>query len=62
MRVDIKTDTDGFSEWLSATKGPIDVDTETTGLDIFSPNYQVRLIKFGDRDTAYVLDPRKHRK
>ena len=62
MRVDIKTDTDGFSEWLSTTKGPIAVDTETTGLDIFSPNYQVRLIQFGDRDTAYVLDPRKHRK
>ena len=62
MRVDIRTNTEGFAEWLRATDGPIAVDTETTGLDIYSSNYKVRLIQFGDRDIAYVLDPRKHRK
>lgn len=36
-------------------RGPITVDTETTGLDIFSTGYRLRTIQFGDRDTAYVI-------
>ena len=61
MRVDIRTTSEGFLEWLSQASDPIAVDTETTGLDIFSPGFRVRLVQFGDRDVAYVLDTKKDR-
>lgn len=35
--------------------GPIALDTETTGLDIYSPSYRLRTVQFGDRDTAWVI-------
>jgi len=55
MKATIRTTTEGFEQWLATTQGPIAVDTETTGLDIFSPGFAVRTVQFGDRDTAYVL-------
>lgn len=34
---------------------PIAVDTETTGLDIFSPGFSVRLVQFGSISCAWVV-------
>ena len=52
-----ETDTDAatFLAWLAATPGIIALDTETTGLDIFSPGYACRLVQFGSATEAYVL-------
>ena len=61
MRADIRTTPEGFEEWLGQTSNPVAVDTETTGLDIYSPGFDVRLVQFGDRDVAYVLDAKQHR-
>lgn len=33
-------------------------DTETTGLDIYGPDYRVRLVQVGTREEAWLLDPR----
>ena len=46
-----------FDEWFEEAnrRGPIALDTETTGLDIYAPHYRLRTIQFGDRDVAWVL-------
>ncbi|MGW6754554.1 DNA polymerase [Streptomyces sp. NPDC055006] len=46
-----------FSDWFieAAKRGPIGLDTETTGLDIYSPGYRLRTVQFGDRNTGWVL-------
>ncbi|MFD4141583.1 DNA polymerase [Streptomyces sp. NPDC058572] len=46
-----------FWEWLyrARERGPIALDTETTGLDIFSPSYRLRTVQFGDAHDAWVL-------
>lgn len=36
-------------------RGPIGLDTETTGLDIYSPGYRLRTVQFGDRNTGWVI-------
>ena len=36
-------------------KAPIGLDTETTGLDIYSPGYRLRTVQFGDRSTGWVI-------
>lgn len=49
-------------EWLEAREGrPLGVDTETTGLDIFSEDFQVRTIQFADglESWVFVFDPRQ---
>ncbi|WP_405560645.1 DNA polymerase [Streptomyces sp. NBC_01180] len=50
-------DLDEFRSWtLSANaRGPVAVDTETTGLDIYSANYRLRTVQFGDSHTAWVI-------
>ncbi|KAK1548362.1 hypothetical protein Q3G72_018654 [Acer saccharum] len=46
-----------FTRWaLSRGSRPIALDTETTGLNIFSRGFKCRLVQFGDERTAYVLD------
>ncbi|WBP87020.1 DNA polymerase [Kitasatospora cathayae] len=52
-----RVDLDVFLEWArsAAMAGPLALDTETTGLDIFSPNYRLRTVQFGTRDTAFVV-------
>jgi DNA polymerase-1 len=52
-----RADLDVFLEWAraAAMAGPLALDTETTGLDIYSPNYRLRTVQFGTRDTAYVI-------
>lgn len=49
-------DLDRFRDWFFRHNGaPIAVDTETTGLDIYSPAYRLRTVQFGDRDTGWVI-------
>lgn len=47
-------DLGGFLRFL-CEPGPVAVDTETTGLGIFEPGYRVRLVQFGTRREAWVL-------
>lgn len=46
-----------FREWFQRANaaGPIALDTETTGLDIYSPGYRLRTVQFGDRREAWVI-------
>ncbi|MFD8611425.1 DNA polymerase [Streptomyces sp. NPDC059631] len=50
-------DLNAFWEWLYAARerGPIALDTETTGLDIYSPGYRLRTVQFGDAHDAWVI-------
>ena len=53
-------DIDAFHDWLVTAPHLLGFDTETTGLDIYSPGYEVRLAQFGDHRTAYVLRVEQH--
>ncbi|MGX4737091.1 DNA polymerase [Kitasatospora griseola] len=46
-----------FWEWAIAERhrGPIALDTETTGLGIFSPGYRIRTVQFGNAHEAWVI-------
>lgn len=51
-------DLDEFRRWVQrkASAGEmIGADTETTGLDTFSPTYRLRTVQFGDARDAWVL-------
>jgi DNA polymerase-1 len=50
-------DIQAFRDWFreANARGPIALDTETTGLDIYSPGYRLRTAQFGDRKTGWVL-------
>jgi len=50
-------DLEAFWAWFieAARRGPVALDTETTGLDIYSPGYRLRTVQFGDRRTAWVI-------
>ena len=54
LPVRFDSDVEAFSEWLRR-RGPVAVDTETTGLDIFRTDYRLRLLIVGDREGAWVL-------
>lgn len=47
-----------FDAWCTAKAeagAAVGFDTETSGLDVFSPGYRLRLCQFGDLTTAWVL-------
>jgi len=44
-----------FRDWLFERKRPLAYDIEATGLDIFSPTYEIKSIQWGDRDKAWVF-------
>ncbi|MFJ1895891.1 DNA polymerase [Streptomyces sp. NPDC088115] len=46
-----------FWKWLyrARARGPIAIDTETTGLEIFSPSFRLRTVQFGDDRDAWVI-------
>lgn len=45
-----------FREWIAARRHVnLGLDTETTGLETWSPGFAVRTVQFGDRDEAWVL-------
>jgi DNA polymerase-1 len=50
-------DLSAFRQWVldASRRGPVAVDTETTGLDIYSPGYRLRTAQFGDALTAWVI-------
>lgn len=45
----------GFQAFLRKNDPVIGLDTETTGLNIFSPGFKVRLVQFGNEREAWVL-------
>ena len=47
-----------FYEWLKQPRTALSIDTETTGLDIYSPHGACRLVQFGDTDDAWVIPAR----
>ncbi|WP_369376095.1 hypothetical protein [Streptomyces sp. cg36] len=46
-----------FWTWFNdvRARGPIALDTETSGLDVYSPTYQLRTVQFGDAHDAWVI-------
>ncbi|QPB09573.1 DNA polymerase I [Streptomyces phage Sycamore] len=50
-------DLEDFRRWAedAASRGSIALDTETTGLDIFSGTFGLRTVQFGDSHTAWVI-------
>jgi DNA polymerase-1 len=50
-------DLDAFKRWFveASRRGPIAVDTETTGLDVYRDGYRLRTVQFGDARTAWVI-------
>ena len=53
--VESSDDVQLFLAWLSR-QSVVAVDTETSGLEIFSKGYELYCVQFGSADTAYVLD------
>lgn len=51
-------DSGAFRRWLELSRPCLAVDTETTGLDIFSPGFSCRLVQFGDDLDSWVLPAR----
>jgi DNA polymerase-1 len=51
------SDLSKFRAWLREAnrRGPIALDTETTGLDIFGTGYRLRTVQFGDAHDAWVI-------
>lgn len=46
-----------FFDWFQRAnrRGPIALDTETSGLAVYSPGYRLRTVQFGDSRTAWVI-------
>lgn len=44
-----------FLDFLALGDRVLGLDSETTGLDVFSPRFECRLIQIGNADTAFVL-------
>ncbi|BBX09438.1 DNA polymerase [Mycolicibacterium aichiense] len=53
--VETPEDLEGFRDFIRAHKRALAVDTETTGLDIYSSTFRCRLVQFGTQDEAWVL-------
>ncbi|MFJ2783668.1 MULTISPECIES: DNA polymerase [unclassified Streptomyces] len=45
----------GSGFYRARARGPIAVDTETTGLQIFAPTFRLRTVQFGDAHDAWVI-------
>ncbi|MFD7591737.1 DNA polymerase [Kitasatospora sp. NPDC059812] len=50
-------DLDEFREWWcqASNRGPVAVDTETTGLRLFASDFRLRTVQFGDAHDAWVI-------
>lgn len=51
-----------FRRWLSESRGRtiLAADSETTGLDVYSPTFKVRLVQFGDENEAWTINCEKY--
>ena len=54
-RVESLDDLEDFRNFVRANLKGLAVDSETTGLDMYSPNFKVRLVQFGTPTEAYVI-------
>src|SRR5690606_5308173 len=55
---DTESDLGAFRSWVrdqGARDAVIGVDSEATGLDVFSPNFRLRLVQFGTPDEAWLI-------
>lgn len=52
--VETPEDLDGFRSFVQAHRRCLAVDTETTGLDIYSDEFRCRLVQFGNRSEAWA--------
>ncbi|QGH80604.1 DNA polymerase I [Mycobacterium phage Rahalelujah] len=50
-----REDLEGFHDFIRAHHKCLAVDTETTGVDIYAPDFRCRLVQFGNQDEAWVL-------
>ncbi|UJD21145.1 DNA polymerase I [Mycobacterium phage SororFago] len=50
-----REDLDRFHDFIRTHKRCLAVDTETTGLDIYSSEFRCRLVQFGTQDEAWVI-------
>jgi DNA polymerase I-like protein with 3'-5' exonuclease and polymerase domains len=50
-----RTDLIGFEQFLAQGDKILSIDTETTGLDIYSPGFKIRLFQIGNAREAWVL-------
>ncbi|WP_030244167.1 DNA polymerase [Streptomyces sp. NRRL S-350] len=50
-------DLGAFLDWVreADARGPVGLDTETTGLGIYGADFRLRTVQFGDRSTAWVI-------
>ncbi|AVP41889.1 DNA polymerase I [Mycobacterium phage Jsquared] len=53
--VETPEDLEGFRDFIRAHLNCLAVDTETTGLDIYSDTFACRLVQFGTQDEAWVV-------
>jgi DNA polymerase I-like protein with 3'-5' exonuclease and polymerase domains len=53
-----RADLAGFADFLALGDAVLGLDTETSGLDIYSPGYELRLVQVGNDREAWNLDPR----
>jgi DNA polymerase-1 len=44
-----------FTEFVQANRRGLAVDTETTGLDIYNPDFRLRVVQFGNKHEAWVI-------
>lgn len=50
-----RTDLIGFEQFLAQGDKLLGLDTETSGLNIYSPGFELRLVQFGNAHEAWVL-------
>jgi DNA polymerase-1 len=53
--VETPEDLDGFRDFIRAHLNCLAVDTETTGLDIYSDTFECRLVQFGTQSESWIL-------
>ena len=53
--VETADDLGEFREFIKANRRVLAVDSETTGLDIYSEGFRCRVVQFGNRDEAWVI-------
>lgn len=53
--VETQDDLEGFRTFIRSNLRILACDTETTGLDIYSDDFRLRVVQFGNRDEAWVV-------